>query len=169
LQALYEGEEERALSLLQPDGKLGPAEAAAFGRLDRLRQLLAEDPGRANERSPDGFRPLHLAIFAGSFDAARLLVERGADVEALSTNERVRVRPLGTAAFVRSVEATRLLLEAGADVNGKGAGGFAALHSAAQNGDVELARFLLERGADRTVRNQAGQLPRDLGLADLLD
>jgi ankyrin repeat protein len=86
----------------------------------------------------------------------------------LSTNDAVRVPPLGTAAFVRSVPLARLLLDSGAEVNGRGEGGFTALHSAAQNGDEDLARLLLERGADPSIATEDGKLPADYGLDDLL-
>ena len=48
--------------------------------------LLDEDPANANAWSPDGFTALHLAIFGGSEEAVRLLLERGADVDALATS-----------------------------------------------------------------------------------
>jgi hypothetical protein len=85
LQALYEGDRERADELRAPDDELPAYEAAAFGRIERLQQLLDEDPANANAWSPDGFTALHLAIFGGSDEAVRLLVERGADVDALAT------------------------------------------------------------------------------------
>jgi len=53
-------------------------EAAAFGDLDGLSELLAEDPDRVDAWSGDGFTPLHLAAFFGQTDAVRLLVARGA-------------------------------------------------------------------------------------------
>jgi ankyrin repeat protein len=143
-------------------------EAAAFGRLDRLAGIIEGDPGQAKALSDDGFTALHLAVFGGQEETARLLLERGADPNALSTNEAVRVPPLGTAAFVRSVPLARLLLDSGADVNGRGEGGFTALHSAAQNGDEELARLLLERGADRGLVTEDGKRAADYGLEDLL-
>jgi ankyrin repeat protein len=115
LQALYEGDLERAQHHLRPDEQLPAYEAAAFGRIDRLRGLLDEDPANANAWSPDGFTALHLAIFGGSADAVRLLVEHGADVDALATSEIARVRPLGTAAFVGRPDLEELLLAAGAD------------------------------------------------------
>ena len=115
LQALYEGDGERAAQLRGPDDQLQAYEAAAFGRVERLRQLLDEDPANANAWSPDGFTALHLAIFGGSEEAVRLLIERGADVDALATAEIARVRPLGTAAFVRRPDLEQVLLDAGAD------------------------------------------------------
>ena len=168
LEALYAGDAERARELLPPDDELSVFEAAAFGRLDRLGGILDDDPAQATAQSGDGFTALHLAIFGGQEEAARLLLERGADPNALSANEAVRVPPLGTAAFVRSVPLARLLLDSGADVNGRGEGGFTALHSAAQNGDADLAWLLLERGADPSLATDDGKLPADYGLDDLL-
>jgi ankyrin repeat protein len=117
LQALYDGDIDRARTLLAPDDQLPAYEAAAFGRVERLRRLLDEDPANANDWSPDGFSALHLAIFGGSEKAVRLLIEHGADVDALATSEIARVRPLGTAAFVRRPDLEELLLEAGADAS----------------------------------------------------
>jgi ankyrin repeat protein len=115
LQALYDGDRERAEQLRAADDELPAYEAAAFGRTERLRLLLAEDSTNANAWSPDGFTALHLAIFGGSEEAVRLLVEHGADVDALATSDIARVRPLGTAAFVGRPDLEKLLLEAGAD------------------------------------------------------
>jgi uncharacterized protein len=168
MQALYAGDQKRARELLGPDPELSVFEAAAFGRVERLGQILRDDPAQASAFSDDGFTALHLALFGGQEEAARLLLERGADPNALSTSEIAKVPPLGTAAFVRSVPLARLLLDSGADPNGRGEGGFTALHAAAQNGDEELARLLLERGADRNATADDGRKPADFGLAELL-
>src|SRR5262245_9109583 len=167
MQALYAGDGERARELLPSDDRLSVFEAAAFGRLERLEQILEEDPTQARSFSDDGFTALHLAIFGGQEDALRLLLEHGADPNVLSTSDIAKVPPLGTAAFVRSVPLSRLLLDSRADPNGRGEGGFTALHSAAQNEDEELARLLLERGADPSLAADDGRRPADLGLADL--
>jgi ankyrin repeat protein len=115
MQALYQGDRERADTLLAADAELPFYEAATFGRIARLRQLLAEDPAAATSKSPDGFTALHLAIFGGSAEAVRLLLEHGADPNALAISQVARVRPLGTAAFVGRPDLEQLLLAAGAD------------------------------------------------------
>ena len=168
MQALYEGDETRARELLRPDGELSVFDAAAFGRLERLGELLDEDPERAQAFSDDGFTALHLAIFGGQEGAVRLLLECGAHPNVLSRADIAKVPPLGTAAFAGSSPIARLLLDSGADPNVRGEGGFTPLHAAAQNGDGELARLLLERGADPEAATDDGRRPADLGLAELL-
>ena len=168
MQALYEGDETRARELLRPDGELSVFEAAAFGRLERLGELLDEDPERVQAFSDDGFTALHLAIFGGQEAAVRLLLERGADPNVLSRADIAKVPPLGTAAFAGSTPIARLLLDSGADPNVRGEGGFTPLHAAAQNGDEGLARLLLERGADPAAATDDGRRPADFGLAELL-
>ena len=171
LRALYLRGRALADDLLPADEALDVFHAAAFGRVERLRALLDGDPGRANAVSADGFTPLHLACFGGSGDAVRLLVERGADPETVSDNAQVRVRPLGTAAFAHAHGCARVLLQAGCDPNGVAAGGFTALHTAAQNGDAELVRLLLEHGGDPARATADGRTPasiaRDAGHEDV--
>lgn len=57
-------------------------EAASFGDVERLRELLDGDPSLGTAYSADGFTALHFPAFFGGVDAARLLLERGADVDA---------------------------------------------------------------------------------------
>lgn len=173
LQALYEGDLETARKRLPADDELSVFEASAFGRCERLRAILSEDPVQAAARSGDGFTPLHLAVFARQEAAARLVIEHGADVNALSSGEIARVPPLRTAAHARSVSMARLLLDAGADVNGEGEDGFTTLHAAAFNGDEALIRLLLDRGANPGVKDPQGRTAADLvkddNLRSLLD
>ena len=86
LDAIYRGDQAGVDELLVHDPKLDVFEAAALGRTERLRELLDEEPSLANAFGDDGFHPLGLACFFGHLEAARLLLERGAAVNALSTN-----------------------------------------------------------------------------------
>lgn len=53
--------------------------AARLGRMDRLRELLAGDPGLVHARGGDGQLPLH---FAATPEIAALLLDHGADIDA---------------------------------------------------------------------------------------
>ena len=162
VRALYVRGPELAAALTPSDEELDTTAAAALGRTARLAALLDDDASRAGATSPDGFTALHLACFAGGVEATRLLVERGAPLEAVSANDQVQVRPLGTAAFSGDRESARALLDAGADANGAGSGGFVPLHTAAQNGDEELVRLLLDRGARPDAATADGRTPERL-------
>jgi ankyrin repeat protein len=161
MQALYAGDRGRGEALLKP-GRETIFEAAAFGRVARLDELLSEQPELVRSWSEDGFTPLHLACFSGGAAATRLLVSRGANLETLAQASFAQVRPLGTAAFSGDRESAAVLLEAAADANGRGEGGFTPLHSAAQNGDLELVRLLLRHGADPGAAAAAGRTPAAL-------
>ena len=164
--ALYRGDEALARDLLPPDGQLTVFEAAMFGRVDRVRALLAADPGLARAWSPDGFTALHLAIFGGDATIAELLLDAGSDVEAASRSETARlVRPLHTAVFARQPWLAILLLDRGADPNASESGGFTPLHTAVENGDPEVVRILLERGANPAARAEDGRTPVELAQA----
>ncbi len=149
MRALYEGHRDVAAVLIERGAPVGAHEAAALGDLDKLSGAIGRSRRRARELSSDGFAPLHLAAFFGQVEAARLLLERGADLQARSTSRRLpSVTPLHSAAAARQTEVAELLLEAGADPNVTHNGGWTALHSAAANGNIELARLLLARGAE---------------------
>jgi uncharacterized protein len=92
--------------------------------------------------SPDGFTPLHLAAFAHNAAAARLLLEAGADPDAVSRATFARVTPLGTCAFAGATEVARVLLEHGADPTISEDGRFTPLDAARANGNEELAALL---------------------------
>jgi ankyrin repeat protein len=153
LEALYRGQAERVGELLAEDPQLTVHEAAALGRTERVRELLDEQADRANEFGDDGFHPLGLACFFGHVDAARLLLERGADVNALSKNEHIQTAAIHAAAAAEGkdeqvrYELVRLALDHGADPNLPQGGGFRAIDAARMNGDRSVEELLLERGA----------------------
>jgi len=156
LLALFHQQREIADALLDAEPELGPLEAAATGRADRLSALLDADPEALNARTPEGFTPLGLAAFLGGPEVVRVLLERGADANDDADNQ-FGVRPVNAAAAAHDHETMRLLLDAGADPDARQQAGFTPLHSAAHTDDVEMARLLLDHGADPTLATDDGR------------
>jgi ankyrin repeat protein len=142
---------------------LDVCEAAAFGDLDRLTELLMFDPALVTAYSADGFTALHLAAFFGRPDAARFLLDRGADADAAGRGWMTGT-PLHSAASSRQPEIVAILLEAGADPAARQSHGWTALHSAARNGDLASVEALLAAGADASATNDDGASVRDLAV-----
>jgi uncharacterized protein len=134
---------------------LDPFEAAAFGDVRRLGELVAADSASVDARSADGFTPLHLAAFFGHLDAARMLMAHGADVDARGTGWMTGTA-LHSAASARHAEVVGSLLEAGADPSARQSGGWIPLHAAARNGDSVSVALLLAAGSDPAAVNDEG-------------
>jgi uncharacterized protein len=165
LLALFHQQRGAAETLLEADPELGVLEAAAAGRADRLRELLAADPDAIRERTPEGFTTLGLAAFLGGPDAVRVLLEHGADADDDADNP-FGVRPVHAASAAHDHETMRMLLDAGADPNQRQQGGFVPLHEAAHTDDVEMARLLLEHGADPGLAADDGRDARRMAADD---
>ncbi len=137
--------------------------AAMVGRTALVSELLEGNKGLATLLSRDGWTALHLAAFFGHLEAARALLNKGAVVNARSTNA-MKNMPLHAAAAGRSVAVVKLLLERGASVNAQQHGGWTTLHAAAASGDLEMVMALVEVGGDAAVRADNQQRPLDLAL-----
>lgn len=136
--------------------RLDVFEAAAFGEVDRLAELLADEPALTASYSADGFTPLHFAAFFGHADAVRLILEHGAEVDAFGRGWMTGTA-LHSATSRSRTAVTQLLLEAGANPNARQSQGWTPLHSAAHNGDAAGCALLLDAGADAAATNDEGR------------
>ncbi len=153
LTAVYYGAKEILQQLLEWGAELDPFEAAAVGDVDRLSDLVRVQPSVINRYSHDGFTPLALASYFGHAEAVRILLGKGADVNARSKNA-LQNDPLHNASAGNHPEVAALLLDAGADANKPEGRGWTPLHLAANGGYLELAQLLIARGADVNVRRE---------------
>ena len=154
--AIYCQKAEIATALADAAGSIDIFEAAALGRVDRIKQLLRENPARASSYSPDGFPVVGLASFFGHLDAARTLIAAGANIHAAATNA-LKVQAIHAAVASRNIEIVRAVLEAGADPNAAQQQGFRPIHEAGNNGNRELAELLMRYGADPSLKNDEGK------------
>src|ERR1022692_2594999 len=109
MHCLYRGRRDLAEMIAARKKHLDIFEAASLGRLDRLKQLVAE-PAAVNSYSKDGFTALHFAGFFGQPASARVLIAAGAAVDAVASNP-MAVTPLHSSASARNLEAVTLLLD----------------------------------------------------------
>lgn len=149
---------------------------------DEVKRLLAAG---ANPNAPNRSGQTPLAANNGGVEMARLLLEKGADVNAsnplmaavgkgdlalvkLLLERGAKINPEGMndgAALIRAMtiyqgEAiAKLLLDQGAKVNAKDEQDLTALHYAATAKLLPMARLLLERGADINVADKQGETP----------
>ena len=148
--ALYAHRQDLADAVLETGPDLDVFDAAAVGDSDRLAGLLDGDPNLVGAWSDDGFTPLHLAAFFGRGDAARLLLDRGAEVGAVARND-MQVQPLHSAVAGGHRDIVAALLVAGADANARQQGGLTPLMAAEQDEDAELVRLLMDHGAEESA------------------
>ncbi|CAH8772651.1 ankyrin repeat domain-containing protein [Paenibacillus dendritiformis] len=144
--------------------------AAQAGDASRLSALLEANPQLANEENGDGLLPLGIAAHCGRVDVVRTLLDRGADVNALSCSA-ISIIPSNTAlhaaiAGARDREVIQLLLERGANPALLDSNGHTCLHVAVLHDDgIELIRLLLDHGADANARAEGGDTALSLALA----
>jgi uncharacterized protein len=162
LLSIYFGRKEMTARLLERRSETTFLEACAAGLSDRVQQMVRTNPSIVNERSHDGWTPLHLASFFGHAEVARTLLDAGADVTAISKNREANL-PINAAGAGRHSEIVRLLIDRGCPVDARGSdAGYTPLHLAAHEGNADLIRFLLKRGADRSLKNAQQETAADI-------
>lgn len=161
LMALYHGKNDIAESMAAIKPALSLFEAAALGHLDRVNALLDSNEGPVDAIAPDGFPLISLAAFFGRESIVARLIERGANVNVVSTNG-MDLCPIHAAAARNDEAIMRMLLEAGANPDVQQQGGWTALHSAAKHGSRPLLDLLLNHGADTSIKSNDGKTARDM-------
>ena len=163
LLAKYYGQKQVADYLLSRNPKLDIFTATAAGDSKRVFEFLDADPDAIHSHSPDGWTPLHLAAFFDHPALVVALIERGALIDARSTNAMTNT-PLHAAVAGGQIKPVRVLIEHGAKVNASQHGGWTALHGAAQAGKRDIVELLIANGADVNARAENNQTPLDLAL-----
>jgi hypothetical protein len=127
-------------------------QAAAAGRLDAVRSLLAEGAPVDGKDASD-WTALHFASAHGWTDVAALLLDRGADPNARA---RFDMTPLHWAAMTGRAEMAGLLARRGARADARNAYGMTPIHLAA---DDKVVAVLVAAGAGPNVLDDRGRTP----------
>ncbi|XP_028280656.1 B-cell lymphoma 3 protein homolog [Parambassis ranga] len=108
-------------------------------------------------RNYEGLTSLHLAVRSGHKDLVRMLLDAGADINAMDVKSGQT--PLIHAVENNNTDMVHFLIENGCDVNSQSYSGNTALHSACGRGQVDTVRLLLKSGADSSIKNYHNDTP----------
>jgi len=118
--------------------------AAASGNVAEIERLIASGADR-EARDGNGRTPLHVAVYRKTYEAARLLLAKGANANAF---DRQRYDVVTIAAVADDVPMLKLVLEGGASAkNVTSPYDGTALIAAAHLGHVEVVQILIKAGA----------------------
>ena len=142
-------------------------EAAQSGNTAAILDLLKKGLNVNARDDQDGRTILMHATWFGHIDVMRILIDKGADVNAKDKN--------GTTALILAAdksnsEIVSFLIDKGADVNAKGGNG-TALMLAVNKSNAEFVGFLIDKGADVNAKDKNGTaliLATDKGSAEIV-
>lgn len=127
---------------------------------DMIARILIDNGANVDGLGGNGMTPLHHAALDGAEAVAKVLLEKGCNVNFRRTIKD-RSTPLIYAARSGNEEMVKMLLDAGADISIRNSRQITALHSAAESGfrGQAVARLLIEKGADITARDYRRKTP----------
>ena len=174
------------------DKGVTPLHAACLSHNTELAAFLLENGADVSARDAYGDTPLHILVrrrdkkpnnvesipAVDSWRAKReteciklvdMLIENGADIEALNINLRTpffvsayEVRTRKPESF--NIPILKHLLSLGAAVNPQDINGVTCLHNAVSDENSELVKFLLESGADSSIQDNKDESPYQMAL-----
>jgi ankyrin repeat protein len=145
----------RALCMRSPLTESSIGEAAGRGDLAKVQALLKDNANLVSSRNENGVTPLLLALQEGHMEVAKLLLAKGAEINAKDSDDDDKT-PLHWAAQHDHIDVAKLLLANHADVNAKDVGGYTPLLWAAQKNYLDMAGLLLAGGAEVNAKANDG-------------
>ncbi|MBD3289308.1 ankyrin repeat domain-containing protein [candidate division KSB1 bacterium] len=128
--------------------------AVVTDNFDVIRQHIAASTDLNVLEPSHASTPLITAAALGKTEAAKMLVDAGADLNYQNADGSTA---LHTAAAFGRTDIAKILIDAGADLDLQNNEGATALHAAAFLCRPEIVEALLEKGADKTIKNKTGQ------------
>ena len=134
--------------------------AAQSGNVIIIETLLSKDLDVDSRDETLGLTPLMVSIKYDKLEAAKYLLEKGANVRLKTTLREIPI--LTIASTFGSVAAIKMLLSHGCSIDSRDDGGDTPLMQAARGGNTKAVEYLLAQGANPLLRNTS-----DVGLLHL--
>lgn len=151
------------VSLLNTNETSGewPIHKAAWnGHLECVTYLYNFDSNQVNQKSTRGFTPLHAAVQGRKLAVVNFLLDRGADVNAMSGPEDLELTPLHIAIHSTKADIVNTLLRKGADPSSGNRFGDTVWDYATRFGNPEIVRDVLNHYS--TLRDEKDTLLLEL-------
>jgi ankyrin repeat protein len=131
-------------------------EAVEKNDIEKVRYLIAIGADVNVRDSYASMSPLMMVAYDGYTEMARLLIEKGAEVNAKGGAD-LDMTPLIFAASQDRIDMVKLLIEKGANVNVKTKYGWTPLFFAATRGRTDIAKLLIDKRAEVNVQLPTGE------------
>ena len=119
-------------------------DACRKGNVSLIKQLSKINPDTVNTPNKSGYTPLIIAGYRNQLEAVKVLLDLGANVNAVSEDGTV----LTAACYKSNTALVKILLERHADVNVKNNAGTTPLMFAIMAENEEIVKLLIENKAD---------------------
>jgi ankyrin repeat protein len=131
-------------------------EAIDSGYVERMTQLLEQDPALLNAKNLSGMTPLNHAAYGGYTEIVRKLLSLDADAR-IGDNENSG--PIHNATVGGHNDVIGILLQHGVDINSQDNNGMTALLFSLSFRKYETTGYLLDNGASVQIANNSGVTP----------
>ena len=156
---------------LQDNGGWNVLHCASKGGDPHVIHLILTFVTDIESRAVDGVRPLMIAVFHGTLQGVKYLLEKGADP---SLQDNAGMNVLHLASKVGDPRIIHLILTFMTDIESRTVDGVTPLMVAVAYGTLQGIKYLLERGANPSSKDNNGRnslhyaLSRDKGVVELL-
>jgi len=128
-------------------------DACRKGNVELIKQLSKVNPDTINTPNKSGYTPLLIAGYRNQLEAVKVLLDLGANVNAVSEDGTV----LTAACYKSNTALVKILLEQHADVNVKNNAGTTPLMFAIMAENEEMVKLLLVNKADINAMDNANK------------
>jgi len=152
------------VELTTPEGRLTALHVACIaGNYGMVCLLIFVGRATVDCMTDDGGTPLSIASSDGHLSIARLLIDRGADVNRTYENG---FTALHLASKNGHAKVARLLIDRGAEINAATADGETSFFAACEENHYDVVELLMQKGAITNKAAEGGILPLEIALSN---